>query len=93
MGDRLFYIHKYAFRSKSLNVLTFSKNHFSFTTTAQYTFFDADYIFSGIQNLEELDLSENYFNISDGVLSRMLSGLTNLRTYGTIDSDNDSKMD
>jgi hypothetical protein len=46
-----------------LNVLTFSKNHFSFTTTAKFTYFDADYIFSGIQNLEELDLSENYFNI------------------------------
>lgn len=79
MGDRLFYIHKYAFRSKSLNVLTFSKNHFSFTTTSKYTYFDVDYIFSGIPNLEELDLSANYFNISDGVLSRMLSGLTNLR--------------
>ena len=86
MGDRLFNIHKYAFKSESLNVLTFSKNHFSFTTTAKYTYFDADYIFSGIQNLEELDLSENYFNISDGVLSRMLSGLTNIRTLTIMSS-------
>lgn len=86
MGDRLFFIHKYAFRSKSLNILIFSKNHFSFTTNEKYSLFDPDYIFSGIQNLEELDLSENYFNISDGVLSRMLSGLTNLRTLTIMSS-------
>ncbi|CAC5402886.1 TLR13 [Mytilus coruscus] len=78
LGDRLYNIEAFPFRSKTLKELSFSRNHFAFMKSARYLYFNSTQIFRGIPNLEAIDLSENYFDLSDGILPEMISHLTNL---------------
>lgn len=99
LGDRLYNIEAFPFRSKSLKELSFSRNHFAFLKSARYLYFNSTEIFSGIPKLEAIDISENYFNLSDGILQEMISHLTNLKRitiksckFQTIPTDIFSKM-
>ncbi|CAC5402889.1 TLR13 [Mytilus coruscus] len=78
LGDRLYNIEAFPFRSNTLKELSFSRNHFAFMESARYLYFNSTHMFRGIPNLEVIDLSENYFNLSDCVLRDMISHLTNL---------------
>lgn len=99
LGDRLFAIEEYAFKSESLENLYFAKNKFAFTKTSDDSFFDVNNTFGGIPKLKTLDLSENIFNLSDGYLQRLLYKTPNLRAikmtscgFRTIPSQIFSKM-
>ncbi|XP_063444614.1 toll-like receptor 13 [Mytilus trossulus] len=74
-------IHKYAFNSSSLNILTFWRaDGFLFTSkSAQQGMFDPDSLFDYSKNLKELDLSNNKIDLISNKIRLMFKPLKKLK--------------